>query len=290
MGDLPQIKETYQQVVQIQVPVHWLDHHFQQRPVLPAVEAMQLLAHWSARRCSINRSTVITQAKFEKFLNLPPDGGLIECLWGLTQLSDGALRSALMSKIKAKSATFSRTITHAQVDFTNTETPLGPLPLPTQFTETLPEPDFTVTPQAIYDYLVPFGAAYRNIAQPLQLFPQGAIAQIEAPRLSDGQTAEPLGSAFVLDAAFHAACVWGQRYTQWVAFPVGFDKRIVQIPTRPGRRYVSWVLPKQMDERQLYFDIWILDADHQVAEAIYGLRMRDVSGGRLTPPPWIRAK
>ena len=46
-----------------------------------------------------------------------------------------------------------------------------------------------------------------------------------------------LGSPFVLDATMHAACVWGQRFTDIVPFPVGFDQRIIYAPAKKGGSY-----------------------------------------------------
>jgi hypothetical protein len=42
-----------------------------------------------------------------------------------------------------------------------------------------------------------------------------------------------------------------------------------------------------VEKELLRFDIWIVDLQGRSCEAIWGVRMRDVSGGKLTPPEWI---
>ena len=99
--------------------------------------------------------------------------------------------------------------------------------------------------------------------------------------------AEPLGSPFVLDAAFHSACIWGQRFGGMVAFPVGVEKRIIVKPTQPENTYVSIAIPVGMDADRLIFDIFIKDEDSTLYEIAFGVHMRDVSAGQVKPPAWI---
>ncbi len=71
--------------------------------------------------------------------------------------------------------------------------------------------------------------------------PAGASAEV-----SGGDYPEavgPLGSPFPFDAALHVACAWGQRYRGIVAFPVGFDRREIAVPTRAGETYRCRVVP-----------------------------------------------
>ncbi|MDP2644720.1 MAG: polyketide synthase dehydratase domain-containing protein, partial [Desulfobacterales bacterium] len=96
-----------------------------------------------------------------------------------------------------------------------------------------------------------------------------------------------LGSPFHLDAAFHAACVWGQRYEQVVAFPVGFDHRTIYEPTRPGEIYFSRVIAVETSRDLLIFDIWIYNQQGNLCESVGRVHMKDVSAGRMKPPRWI---
>jgi hypothetical protein len=43
----------------------------------------------------------------------------------------------------------------------------------------------------------------------------------------------------------------------------------------------------QSDSDKLVFDICIYDDDNTLYEIAMGVHMRDVSAGRLKPPPWI---
>jgi phosphopantetheinyl transferase len=137
---------------------------------------------------------------------------------------------------------------------------------------------------------VPFGPGFQSISEPLRLTEEGALAVIRAPEGARPHTDLHLGSPFVLDGAFHAACVWSQRFAGVTAFPVGIDQRMLVAPTRPGDTYVSRIFPKETRSALLTFDIWILGADGQLFEMLKGVRMRDVSGGKLHPPDWIRSR
>jgi hypothetical protein len=193
----------------------------------------------------------------------------------------------LTTKVKAKSIKMTRTKVHARLDFIpqkndSIESALDAIPV-------FKGGCFKVDPHQLYAELVPFGPFYQNIVEPLCLTNNGALAWIAAPDLLDRQTTMPLGSPFVLDAAFHAACVWGQRFANVVAFPVAIDERIMLNRTQPGHIYISYVFPIKIDKTNLVFDIRILDSHGTLFEILKGVNMRDVNGGRLYPPDWIQA-
>lgn len=298
MGDFSEIGRTERHEMTIEVPPHWADHHFQGRAILPAVEAMQLLAQQALLNHPAIDVCTMRSARFDKFLPLPREQKKIAAFCHLTPLEDGLLRAALSTKVTAKTAKISRTIVHAQLDFgaTDDKPPIGPPSL----TADLEGDAFQVTPDCIYAELVPFGAGYRNIAQPLHLTPEGAAATLQTSHLVDEQTTLSLGTPFVLDAAFHAACVWSQRYAGVVAFPVGIEQRFVLRPAKMGETYFARIMPKVPNQSPnqspkqpigqpiLRFDISISDSDGLPCEALCGVLMRDVSGGRLQPPDWIR--
>ena len=98
-----------------------------------------------------------------------------------------------------------------------------------------------------------------------------------------------LGSPFPLDATMHAACVWGQRFSGIVPFPVGVEKRIIYQKTKKGGAYLGRVVPVKVDYESLIFDALIYDLNGIMYESVSGIQMRDVSQGRLRPPPWIKA-
>jgi hypothetical protein len=114
------------------------------------------------------------------------------------------------------------------------------------------------------------------------------IARIGTPAASFSQSiSESLGSPFPLDAAYHCACVWGQRYARMVAFPVGFEKRTIRKHTLPGESYFCRILPVETHSDLLVFDLWIVDENGVLFESSRGVYMKDVSAGRMKPPQWI---
>jgi hypothetical protein len=114
----------------------------------------------------------------------------------------------------------------------------------------------------------------------------GASANVSGGDFRDA--VGPLGSPFPFDAAMHVACAWGQRYRNIVAFPVGFDYREIIAPTRNGETYICRVFPLAEEGAALRFNVWLFGEDHRPVEIILGLKMRDISGGRLKPPAWVR--
>lgn len=287
MGDFSEIGRAGRRAMTVRVPRHWHDHHVQGRGVLPAVEAMQLLAGWVRRYRDDVPVHTIAEARFDKFLPLTAESDALAVFFDLSDRGHGAVSASLATIIKAKSAKMSRTVTHARLTFTGAgpgpdlaDDKISPAPLSKAGL-------FEVAPQQIYESLVPLGPAYRNIKAPLQLTPKGAFAQIFVPDYGIGATDLALGSPFAADAAFHAACVWSQRFEGIVAFPVAIDRRIIHRPTCGGDLYHAHVTPVKRDGATLIFDIRIGAAGGRAFETLQGVRMRDVSGGRLQPPAWI---
>jgi hypothetical protein len=145
---------------------------------------------------------------------------------------------------------------------------------------------FVVSDRRLYDELVPFGPAYRNVKSGILLAQGGATATVYGGDFVEAEG--PLGSPFPLDAAMHAACAWGQRYRNRVVFPVGFDWREILTPTRNGALYLCCIEPLAGEGAVLRFNLWLCDRNRRPVEVIRGLRMRDISGGKRMPPAWIR--
>lgn len=288
MGNFPQIDVPLRFPLEIPAPAYLRDHLFQGRPVLPAVEAMETLAREIKRihpDCDVTR---ISNARFEKFLIIDPRQDHLQAALDLQRLETGDLHAALVTRAKAPGATITRTKTHARLIFEQSEPAPPPLPL-----------DVAAAPEGIcsriavdriYRDLVPFGPAYRNLQGAVWLSADGALAEIRCPALPASQTMSHLGSPFALDAAFHAACVWAQHYQNIVAFPLGIDQRRIFSPTEPGKRYFARILPQRLSPNLPDFDIWLLSETGDLCEMARGVHMRDVSGGRLEPPAWIKRK
>jgi hypothetical protein len=315
----------------LHIPIYpcFLDHRFQGKAVLPAVEAMQVLAASVSEHLPAVDPTRIEDARFDKFLFLDSGEDAIAAFNEIEALADGRVLSTLLTRKQAGTSGITRTKIHVSLCFSAKETPPpDPLPgagrgsrfslggaenvdLPTDQEPASPLPsqgrgaggvrlalmgerfpyemdsesEFRIPADRLYGELVPFGPVYHNIRDAVVIFEEGALADVAAAphRTPTG----PLGSPFPLDAAFHMACAWGQRYAGVVAFPVGLEERRVLRPTIPGEVYRAVVRPVRRDPDMLVFDMALIDADGAMRESARGVRMRDVSGGRLTPPDWV---
>ena len=255
--------------------------------MLPAVEAMQVLAKAVNHFRPDLSATTMAQGRFEKFLYIQPGCPKIDAFVEIEMFDSGDVSAQLLTKAKTGKSAITRSKVHAAVYFPCNQDDNTALPLDVHaFLEGI---CVEVSPEEIYRDLVPFGPSYRNITAPLYISETGAIAQIAAPAYPDRQRdGGILGSPFSLDAAFHAACVWAQCYKDTVAFPVGFERRSVYHPTLPGHTYFGRVTPAKTDSNPLMFDIRIYDTEGTLCESVRSVHMRDVSAGRVTPPAWIK--
>lgn len=285
MGNIPQVNHTDHVPVTITLHDHLADHHFMGTPVLPAVEAMEILAAEALAVEAITSVDLLADAEFKKFLPLDPSREMMEVQAQMDPAVGDRLRATLTTRTRSPKAAITRTKDHAAMTFGRTADDAIPIPL-----DVAAAPEGvckTVAPDKIYQELVPFGPAFRNITAPVWLSDDGALARIQCPDLPCCTGTNHLGSPFALDAAFHAACVWGQHYYKMVAFPVALDNRRILRPTEPNGIYYGRVIPRQTGHDLLRFDIWLLDRSGTICEIVQGVQMRDVSKGRLQPPKWI---
>ena len=261
MEDLPQIIETVRLPVNIQVHPYLLDHCFEGKAVFPAVEAMQILAQSVKEFAPQTDITAMTDTTFDKFLSVPPDTKKIDALCSITLFEHGDITAVLQTKTRSKNTGITRIKEHVIVHYPCIKPAVTAcLQNPLSFEK---NGCLEISPEQIYRELVPFGPAYRNISENLTIHKDGLIAKLRAPIYSDSiEKTGQLGSPFVLDAAFHAACVWGQRYSGVVAFPVGVTERIIVKPTRSGDTYISTAIPLRTGPDMLIFDICICDKDN----------------------------
>jgi hypothetical protein len=84
--------------------------------------------------------------------------------------------------------------------------------------------------------------------------------------------------------------VLGQRHADFVPFPVGFARRLIARPTQPGGSYLTRVELVSRTRDELVFNLKIFDGRGEEYEAVTGVRMRDVSGGKIKPPAWIKTR
>ena len=271
--------------VAVRIPVQpWFaDHRFDGRVILPAVEAMAVLARAARQHAPALDVQCLADARFDRLLAIEPVQEAIEATVELEETGEGLIARLLTRR---QLAAMARMVAHCELRFGGkwTEAPGETAPL-------LTEPLFTVDTRRLYAELVPFGPAYRSLQGELRVGPEGAEGELLAPLLPDANPGSGLlGSPFPLDGAMHAACVHGQRLADFVPFPVGFDRRHIFNPTEPGGGYRAQVRLRLQAREMLVYDLLITGADARVRERITGLRMRDVSGGRIRPPEWIRAE
>lgn len=260
------------------------DHFFQGKAVFPAVEALITLARAVKSRCPQTILSHIVNAQFSRLLSIAPDTDRQDAQVEM-EFSDGRITASLLTSLRIKNSSMSRMLEHAQVTFLQ-EVCLPDAKMSFRTARKLDGACIHVPSLSVYRELVPFGPAYQNITGDLSVSTEGALAELSG---GNGEADDSLlGSPFPLDAAMHAACVWGQRFTPVVPFPVGIDERLIYVPTKKGRTYLARISPVEVSDRLLIFDLWIFDSNGILCEKICGLRMRDVTGGSLRPPEWIK--
>ena len=283
MADIPKITDKVSLPLKIHIRSYMMDHRFEGHAVLPAVEAIRLLAASTSGYLPNIDITSTIDAEFHRFLYIKPGVEQIRAINELEVSDDGTVVSRLVIKTRSKKTSITRKKDHVTLSFA--KNPQEPNPPPLDEVFALEGVAMDIAPSSLYGELVRFGPAYHNVKGVLTLSEKGAIAGVHAP--NDGPPEEPLGSPFPLDAAFHAACAWGQRFSGFVGFPVGFEKRYIFNKTLPGKTYIGRVFPKTTGPGLVVFDIWIYDEAGVFHEAALGVQMKDISRGRIKPPQWI---
>lgn len=260
------------------------DHFFEGKAVFPAVEALITLARAVQSLYPEASLLHLACAQFPRMLVINPAVDQQDVQIEIETSADG-ISASLTTLMEIKNSTIRRTLEHARVTFVQ-ET-ASPQPAISWRAFRKPGGECIHVPAvSIYRELIPFGRSYQNITGDLTVAKEGALAEITG---GSGEADDSLlGSPFVLDAAMHAACVWGQRYADIVAFPVGIDRRVIYSPTKKGETYQACIKPRETDGESLMFDAWIFDQHGIICESISGLTMRDVTQGRMRPPEWIQ--
>jgi hypothetical protein len=288
MESLSQPIETIAVSLAIPAPGYLRDHHVGGLVVLPAVEALQNAARskpaaWDADPCRQEK------AVFRHLLEIDPGATEIPALHEYARYADGRCLSRLSTLRSGTHLKFTRRMEHLSVWFTPADPAAAEVeadPVPDLDNAGMSGRTFTVSADRLYDELVPFGPAYRNVRGDVFLAEGGVSATVSGGDFPEAEG--PSGSPFPLDAAMHAACAWGQRYRNRVVFPVGFDCREIITPTRAGDIYLCRVTPLTDAGAVLRFDVQLHDLHRRPVEVIRGLMMRDIFGGKWTPPAWVR--
>jgi hypothetical protein len=283
MEIVPRLNQKKQHQCDIEIYPYLQDHHLEGKVILPAVEALIVLAHAAKTNYPQIKINCLQHASFSRFLTIAPDTVRLPVVVDMINSGDGGIVASLLTSVKSKTGGIRRTVEHACVKFIAAD---SSEPLPSDFlaVNKLEGNCVSVPSATIYRELVPFGAAYQNISGDLSVSPKGAQAFISG---GDNEADDRLlGSPFPLDAAMHAACVWGQRFAGIVSFPVGFAKRLIYQKTKKGENYLGRVVPVNVTKDSLLFDAWIYK-DDVLCESISGIQMKDVTRGRMRPPDWI---
>jgi hypothetical protein len=282
----PEPRERVRLPLTIFIAPYLRDHRIGGKIVVPAVEILQCLAASVNSCCPAVVVCSMGTAKFGHFLPIPEDASIIEACHELDIQAGGRLVSRLITRSAIPGTVITRLKVHATVEFV--EPQAGGLPFSMDMAAALEGDPCKISAPTLYRELVPVGPAYQNITGSLFLTEGGAMAQVCAAVAP--LAAAPLGSPFPFDAALHAACVWGQRFRHLTTFPVGFAARVIVKPTVPGETYHCRVLPRATIGDDLTFDIGIYDLAGGLREAIRGVAMKDISGGPMPPPAWVRSK
>jgi hypothetical protein len=271
--------------LEIEVSDYIYDHQFEGRCVLPAVEALIVLAKVVRDHVPNADLQGLNKARFPRFLVIPEEVRHLPGIVEIDQSLDGNISASLMTLLRSKTGGIGRSLEHSRVEFfLSGPDPLSSPPFPVADISDAPA---AIVPEgSIYPGLIPFGKAFQNITGPVSLWPEGASARLSGG--NEGPEDTPLGSPFPLDAAFHVACIWGQRFSEYVLFPVGFEKRTIHQKTQKGDFYLSWIFPVEGGPDVFRFDALIVDSLGTIYEVIRGIQMQDVSQGRLHPPSWIK--
>ncbi|MBW2699978.1 MAG: polyketide synthase dehydratase domain-containing protein [Deltaproteobacteria bacterium] len=276
------------QELEIDRPAYLADHRLPDlgggaQCVLPATEALQVLAAACLGASPGVDTSVCSHAKFLRFLSTAqPAHVQIE----LEDRAEGCV-ARLMSRRPAGRSGLSRMMEHMRVQFGEMPGALGE---EKDFDGLdacgLPGVGLHLDAARAYADLVPFGPAFHNLTAEIHLSPAGAFSAIRVPDFS--APTEPLGSPFALDAAFHLACVWVQHVHGVLTFPVGFAGRRVFRPIAPGQTVFCRIWPKGQGAEGHCFDLCLLDDLGRTCEIVSALMMQDLFSGKVSVPEWVR--
>ncbi len=288
MEDIPAIAGPRRYTLTITNDPVLQDHRFLGQAVLPAVYALGYLARTVGREFPDAAVTFSEAIRFDKFLALPAAGAPDVAVFAdIEPKPDGGIEAELLTRHVAAKSGMTRMKAHVRCRFGAAADGMDTLP-PVPAWREAPAEIYHLPVDRLYAEMVPFGPAFQNVVSPVQLGPEGARAVVAGGSIDAGGRSPQLGSPFPLDAAFHAACAWSQRFHGIIAFPVAMEQRWIRNRTRFGKHYHADIRFREEAGGCLLFDLWLHDREGRLCECIQGLTMRDVSGGRLQPPGWVR--
>jgi len=205
MEDVSKVNDSVLFPVDLPVHPYLLDHRFEGKVVFPAVEAMQTLAEAVKRFRPGADLSIITHARFDKFLYIDPGTTHVSASIEMKERENGDITGSLLTKSKSNKLAITRVREHAVLCFPLDKTNLSEPPR--DLTSALEGICFEIPSEKMYRDLVPFGGSFQNVRNSLLVSRDGAIAWTCAPPRFAGMDNDPLlGSPFPLDGSFHAAC------------------------------------------------------------------------------------
>ncbi len=268
---------TYAATLPVKIFVHdyLKDYGFDGKCVLPAVEAMRILASSTIGHLPGTNIRYMLDASFDKFLYIRPGNDRIQAFNEITVDQNGLVMSKLITKSGSP-------LEHARISFSPGKRPDNTRPL--DLASALEGICVQISSERLYKDYIPLGPSYRNVSGTVFVSEKGAITDVKAS--IHEPFAYPPGSSFPLDAAFHAACAWRLRNSESTWFPAGFKKRLVFHRMVPGKTYTVKITPVKITPVKItplafpeVFDIGIYERTTGLAcESVLGVRMKADSG------------
>lgn len=253
------------------------DHRIQGKAIVPAAYLLDVMVRAATEAGLLRHAPfALRHASFPRFL---PVEEIERCDFALVVDPDEEGTHLALRSIIALPGGIQRTREHAVLSLGETT---SSVPKPDDFG--VFEGEFVVLAEQLYRELIPFGPRYRNLRGTLRLGRDGAQGIVQSPEPGFDRPSLA-GCPYLFDSAMHLACLWGQRYAGVVAYPTGFASRTILAPTTRGQR-LCVVSPRDRDPRGLAFDVWLLDENRRMCDAILGLSMVPLARG-AAPPAWI---
>jgi hypothetical protein len=163
----------------IPVPPHFLDHAFEGRAILPAVEILEILAGFVHGRCPEIPVRTMEDALFPRFLVLDPGADALVARIERQSLDDGRVKALLGTAVRSRSGAIGRVAVHGSVVSRGGDG--GGNALAVVDRKPVRTDRFGVPAERLYRDLIPFGPAYRNARDPIEIWEEGAEAVVQAP-------------------------------------------------------------------------------------------------------------
>ena len=236
MENIPRIIDTVRLPVVIPVHAYLRDHHVEGQAVLPAVKAMQVIGETVKRFRPDTDISVMTHARFDKFLHIPSGTDQITAFVDIDTYDNGDIGARLLTKNRFKKSSITRIKEHASVYYPRDQSGFADPP-PDSVSGLFSALEGTcieISSDRIYRELVPFGPAFHSIQGNLFISEQGVIARIGTPAAYVSQSiSETRVRLFLWMRPIIAPVCGDSDMPGWLRFPWGLKNE--RYGTIPGR-------------------------------------------------------